>query len=99
VKIKELFGRAFGWVNGPGRAISFAVLVVVLVFFGRDLVSALKVRSEIHELKNRKQALERTIAADSTLLRNLDDPDFLEKYARENYLMRYEHETVYVVLP
>ncbi len=38
------------------------------------------------------------LLADSTLLRNLDDPEFLEKYARENYLMRREGDHVYVIL-
>lgn len=96
--VKERLGRMFGWVNGPGRAVSFAVLVVVLVFFGRDLLSSLRVRADIRALRERKSELERTVAADSTLLRRLDDPEFLEKFARENYLLRREGEEVYVII-
>ncbi len=97
-KFIDWLKKIFGWVDGPGRAISFAVLVILLIFFGRDVVSSLRVRAEIRDLRQRKEALERTIAADSTLLRNLDDPEFLEKYARENYLMRREGDHVYVIL-
>ena len=95
--VKQWFGRVFGWVNGPSRAAAFAVFIVVAVLFGRDVFSSLGVRGEIRELHKRKRQLERSIAADSTLLKNLDDPEFLERYAREHYLMRKEGETLYIV--
>jgi cell division protein FtsB len=94
---KSLLGRLSGWVNGPSRAIAFAVFLVVAVLFGRDVLSSWHVRDEIRDLRRRKEALERSISADSTLLKNLDDPEFLERYAREHYLMREEGEQVYAV--
>ncbi len=95
--VKQWFGRISGWVNGPSRAAAFAVFIVVAVLFGRDVFSSLGVRGEIRELRKRKQRLEQSIAADSALLRDLDDPEFLERYAREHYLMRKDDETLYVV--
>ncbi len=97
MSVKEKISKLFGWVNGPYRALAIVMLVVLLVLFGRDVFESLRVRSEINELKDRKAKLEQTIAEDSALLENLKDPEFLEKFARENFLMRGENEEVYVI--
>ncbi len=89
--------RPFGWVNGPSRAVALAVLVVLLVLFGRDVLSSWHLRGEISGLEKQKRELQESLAADSILLRSLDDPEFLERYARERYLMRREGETVYII--
>lgn len=94
---KARLGKLTGWVNGPYRAVAFAVLLVVLVLFGRDVLSTLSVGSDIRRLREQKQELLRSIASDSTLLKNLDDPEFLERYARERYLMRREGDEVYII--
>jgi cell division protein FtsB len=94
--------NSFGFLKGftfetPSRAVALAVLLVVLVLFGRDVLSSWHLRSEIGELQRRKSELQNNLAADSTLLRNLDDPEFLERYARENYLMRRAGDEVYII--
>ncbi|MDR0907741.1 MAG: septum formation initiator family protein [Rikenellaceae bacterium] len=97
MSIKEGIARFFGWADGPYRAIAIAIVVLLVVLFGRDIKDMVGVRAEIIELTERKEELRRQIAADSTLLENLKDPDFLEKFARENYLMRREGEEVYII--
>ncbi len=94
---KKLKFRPFGWVNGPSRAIALAALLVLVVLFGRDVLSSWHLRGEIARLRAQKTELQRNLAADSVLLRRLDDPEFLERYARERYLMRREGETVYII--
>ncbi len=89
--------KIFGWVNGPSRAIALAALVVLVVFFGRDVLSSWHLRIEIADLEKQKKELQESLRADSLLLERLDDPEFLERYARERYLMRKEGETVYVI--
>jgi cell division protein FtsB len=89
--------RPFAWVNSPSRAIAFAVLILLLAVFGREVYSSLQLRAEIAELRRRKTELIESLSSDSVLLRRLDDPEFLERYARERYLMRREGETVYVI--
>lgn len=89
--------KIFGWVNGPSRAVALAALVVLLALFGRDVLSSWHLRGEIVGLERRKKALLDSLAADSVLLRNLDDPEFLERYAREHYMMRKQGETVYII--
>lgn len=95
--VKEWLGRVFGWINGPYRALAIVLLALLLVLFGRDVLESLRVRGEIRELRRRKTELERSIREDSTLLRSLDDPEFLEKFAREKFLMRREGEEVYIL--
>ncbi len=95
--VKKRRFRPFGWVNGPSRAVALAALLVLAVLFGRDVLSSLQLRAEIGQLERRKKELQESLAADSVLLRQLDDPEFLERYAREHYLMRKEGETVYII--
>lgn len=97
VSIKEKISKLSGWINGPYRALTIVVLAVLLVLFGRDVFESWRVRSEISRLRERKEMLERSIREDSTLLENLDDPEFLEQFAREKFLMRKEGEEVYVI--
>jgi cell division protein FtsB len=89
--------RPQDWVNSPARAIALAMLLVLVVLFGRDVLSSWHLRSEIGELQRRKLELQESLRADSILLRNLDDPEFLERYARERYLMREPGETVFIL--
>ena len=37
------------------------------------------------------------ITQDSTILENLKDDTFLERYAREHYLMKRQGETIYII--
>jgi cell division protein FtsB len=89
--------RPFAWVSGPARAIALAALVVLAVLFARDVLSSWHLRGEIEGLRERRRELLDSLAADSLLLRRLDDPRFLERYARERYLMRRAGETVYMI--
>lgn len=95
LSLKSLRAKLPSWM-GPSQTLAVAVLVVISVLLGRDVLSSIQVRVEIRDLRREKQQLERTIAADSTLLRQLEDPAFLERYARENYLMRREGDDMYV---
>lgn len=97
MSIKEKFGKLFGWVNGPYRAMAIVIFIVLLVLFGRDVLESFRVRNDIRKLSNRREVLERHIAEDSTMLENLKDPEFLERYAREKFLMRREGEEVYII--
>ena len=80
------------------RVAAIVLLVVVAVFFGRDVWESAGVKRDIGELQQRRLELERTISADSLLLRRLDDPEFLERYARENFLMRRDSGVGYILV-
>lgn len=52
---------------------------------------------EIQELEENKQYYIQEIRKDSTSIRQLQNPDQTEKYARENYYMKREDEDIYII--
>ncbi len=80
------------------RVVAIVLIIVVVVFFGRDLFSSLRVRHDIDELEEQRRELMYSIRDDSVLLRSLDDAEFLERYARENFLMRRDSDYVYILI-
>lgn len=75
-----------------------AVLVWLLFFDKNNLIQQYRLQKQLHDLQRDKQYYLEEIRRDSTDLRMLqDDPDALERYARENYLMKRENEDIYII--
>jgi cell division protein FtsB len=76
------------------------VAVLFLLFYDRDgFESRAELREEISKLKEQRDYYRNRIAEDSTLIEKLKDNEFLEQYARENYLMKRDSDVVYVLEP
>ncbi|MDR2936450.1 MAG: septum formation initiator family protein [Rikenellaceae bacterium] len=81
------------------------LLVITILFFlvlvtfvdKNNLVDSWQVRQNIRALEDQKAYYLKKIAEDSAVLENLKDDDYLERFARENYLMKRTGETIYVV--
>ncbi len=95
--MKAFLDRLLGLVTGRYKVLAILVVALVLVLFGRDIVESIRLRGQIRELERRKAYYQNRIEEDSTLLENLRDRDFLERYAREKYLMRAEGEEIYII--
>lgn len=52
---------------------------------------------EIQELEDNKRYYIQEIKKDSTSIRELNNPDQTEKYAREKYYMKREDEDIYII--
>ena len=52
---------------------------------------------EIEELQDRKTELKNAISQDKALIKQLENIDSLEKFARENYGHKKENETIFIV--
>ena len=52
---------------------------------------------EIEELEENRDYYIQEIKKDSTSIRQLNDPDQTEKYAREKYYMKRENEDIYII--
>ena len=89
--MKKGFGRKF-WIGA-----AMLVILLTLLAAGRNLIHALKIRSQIKELEQEKALYEEKIARDSTLIERLKEDDFLEQYAREHYHMQRRDEHVYII--
>ena len=78
--------------------ITIIVFVIFIAFFdpGRNLIDRMRLKEDIKELEQQKEYYLEKIAADSAMIENLKDDDFLEQYAREKYLMKREGDVVYI---
>ncbi len=78
--------------------ITIAVFVLVVAVFDKNnLIEAWRLRQKINELEAQQEYYQQKITEDSTILENLRDDDFLERYAREHYLMKRKDETIYLL--
>ena len=79
--------------------------VIVTVFFivwmvFLDNTSYLEHRvlnKQLDELKNNKKYFQDEISKDEQNIKKLNNPDQIEKYAREKYYMKRENEDVYII--
>ncbi|MBF01438.1 MULTISPECIES: septum formation initiator family protein [Flavobacterium] len=53
--------------------------------------------NEIKELEENKEYYVKEIRKDSTSIKQLQNPDQTEKYAREKYYMKREDEDIYII--
>ena len=74
--------------------ILISVVFFVWIFFidSNSILVNIKLNKEISELKERKDILENQIQMDKKIISNLQNPDSLEKYAREKLYMKKENE-------
>jgi cell division protein DivIC len=70
-----------------------------LLFFDKNnLLHQWRLQRQLNELNRDREYYLEEIDRDSTAIRQLkDDPEELERYARENYLMKKEGEDIYII--
>jgi cell division protein DivIC len=86
------------WLRNKYLIALMVVFVWMLFFDKNNIIQQWRLQKQLHELRSDKQYYLEEIKRDSTDLRMLqDDPEALEKYAREKYLMKRENEDIYLV--
>ena len=82
----------------------YTYLIILILFliwmFFLDTNSWLihnELNKEIKKLELQKDALEKIIEKDKTEIKLLNNPDSLEKFARENYRHKKENETIFII--
>jgi cell division protein FtsB len=71
--------------------------VVWLLFFDRDSIFyQLKINREINQLKKENEMLKKQIDSTKKLLEKMNDKSYLERYAREELLLRKANEDIYL---
>ena len=72
--------------------------IIWMVFFDENsLLNHREFNKEIEKLNNEKKYYNSEIEKDDALIRNLDDTEELEKFAREEYKMKKENEDIYII--
>lgn len=72
--------------------------VVWVVFFDRNnMLDSLELDRKIEELETEKRYYLERIREDSAVIMGLSDSAYVERFARENFLMRRSNETLYLI--
>jgi len=77
------------------------LLFVVWMLFVDDfnVFHRLSLNKKINNLEHQKQYYQQEIKRDSALIKTLkNNPDSMERYAREKYLMKKENEDIFIVI-
>lgn len=78
--------------------ITIAVFILLLsVFDKNNLLDRWKLNKSIYALEQQRDYFLERIAEDSTLIENLKNDQFLERYAREHFLMKRDNEQIYII--
>lgn len=76
-----------------------SVLVWLLFFDNHNFIQHWRMQRQLNELRQERDFYLKEIARDSIALDKLkNDPDALERYARERYHMKKEGEDVYIII-
>jgi cell division protein DivIC len=97
--VKKVFLKIWPWLKNK-YVLTIAVFTIWMLFFDQNnVVDRLKMRGEIRQLEQDRQYYIEEIQKDSTRLHELTtDKENLEKYAREQFLMKKKNEDVFVVV-
>ncbi len=95
--MKKWLNRIPSWLKNRYLLVGAVFLVWMLFIDTNSWWFHRELNNEIEELEEATQYYRGEILSDSTILFELDsNPEALEKYARENYLMKKDNEEVYL---
>ena len=94
-KIKN--SKSFKIVSNLYILISVVFFIWIFFIDSNSILVNIKLNKEISELKQRKDILENQIQMDNKIISNLQNPDSLEKYAREKLYMKKDNEEIFII--
>lgn len=77
------------------------ILILFVVWMGffdeNSFMNHRELDQEIDKLEDANEYYKEQIEEDQKIIDNLNDPDSLEKYAREEYKMKRKNEDIYII--
>ncbi|PID92750.1 MAG: septum formation initiator [Bacteroidetes bacterium] len=97
--MKAFLRKLWPWLRNK-YFLTITIFVVWMLFFDQNnMLDRLKMRSEIRQLEAERSFYQEQIRHDSTRIQELTtDRENLEKYAREQFLMKKAGEDVFLVV-
>ncbi|WP_319502256.1 septum formation initiator family protein [uncultured Draconibacterium sp.] len=97
---KEIFKSGIFKSIGNKFVIAFILFAVWIIFFDENsIVSHVKSKRQLNELKQQKEYYQERIASDRQKLQDLNKgKEELEKFAREQYQMSKPDEDVFIIV-
>lgn len=80
--------------------LAFVIVLVWLLFFDtHSYVRQWRMKRQLNELRSQRDYYQEEIMRDSMAIEKLtNDPEALERYAREKYLMKRRGEDVFIIV-
>jgi cell division protein DivIC len=97
--IKDTWVRVLPYLRNK-YILTLVLIFIWLTFFDRNnLIERARLIRESHQLRNDCEYYREKIVNDSARLVELhSSPEMLEKYAREQYLMKKDNEEIFVIV-
>ncbi len=93
-----MWSRIPSFLRNKYVIVLIVVFVWLLFFDNHSLVQQWHLRREIMDLQQQQEFYLKEFRRDSLAIERLkNDPDVLERYAREKYMMKKEGEDVYII--
>ena len=77
--------------------VSMSFIIWMAFFDTNSLLIHRELQQEIDKLEEQRAFLKKETEKDKKLLKELNDPKALEKYAREKYYMKKDNEEVFLI--
>jgi cell division protein FtsB len=95
---RELKSKKWFGLLGNLYILVLTVFTIWMVFFDTNsLLIHLELRREITKLKKQQEFLKEEIARDKEVIERLSDPEELERFARETYLLKRKDEEIFLI--
>ena len=72
-------------------------LIWILFLDSNSVVVNIKLKSQINDLENKINQLQKEIEIDKKLITTLKNLDSLEKYGREKHFMKKQNEEIFII--
>jgi cell division protein FtsB len=97
--VKPFFRKIWPWLRNK-YVLTIAIFAIWMLFFDQNnMVDRIQMKTEIRQLENDREYYLEQIQVDSARLHELTtNRENLEKYAREQFLMKKSNEDVFVVI-
>ena len=77
--------------------ITTVFLIWILFLDSNSVVVNIKLKSQINDLENKINQLQKEIEIDKKLIATLKNLDSLEKYGREKHFMKKQNEEIFII--
>jgi len=77
--------------------ITTVFLIWILFLDSNSVVVNIKLKSQINDLENKINQLQKEIEIDKKLITTLKNLDSLEKYGREKHFMKKQNEEIFII--
>ncbi len=72
-------------------------MIWILFLDSNSVVVNIKLKSQINDLENKINQLQKEIEIDKKLIATLKNLDSLEKYGREKHFMKKQNEEIFII--